>query len=440
MTTFEPLRTEPATLGHSTPATRTLRVLPPPAEKVYVAVYKFRDQTGQYKPSSVGTSFSTAVTQGATSILIKALEESGWFIPVEREGLSNLLNERKIIRSSRAGFRSGEDNNGDAPMLPPLLFAGIVIEGGVVAYETNVLTGGAGARYFGVGASGQYRQDRVTVYLRAVSTQNGRILKTVHTTKTILSQMIDANLFKFVDFQRLAEAEVGYSSNEPPQICVTEAIEKAVQALVIEGVFDNLWALKNPGDIDGTVFRGYRQEKVLAHRMDVFEISANQHARLSVGLYGSLSLYSGDYARAAWKEGVGIGARYFAMEKVGLEVTAGLSSLKASGSFESEGTVAVVSAVILPFGRYGVSPYVFGGGGLYFAGGEFTSPISEPAEMIPLLNGGAGILFEIVSGVALDVRYGIHYYLDDSLDGAAHGSYNDYTWSWSSGIQYYFGR
>ena len=113
--------------------------------------------------------------------MLKALEESGWFIPIEREGLSNLLNERKIIRSSRAEYL--DKNNQQDQLLPPLLFAGVILESGIISYDTNILTGGAGIKYFGISSSGQYRQDRVTIYLRAISTQNGRILKTVYTLK-----------------------------------------------------------------------------------------------------------------------------------------------------------------------------------------------------------------------------------------------------------------
>jgi curli production assembly/transport component CsgG len=161
-------------LGAESSQYKDLVSLPAPKEKIVAAVYKFRDQTGQYKSSEIGTSWSTAVTQGSTSILLRAMEESKWFIPIERESLSNLLNERKIIRSSRANYIPDENKD---PLLPPLLFAGILLEGGIVSFDSNILTGGAGARYFGAGASTQYREDRVTIYLRAVSTGNGRILK-----------------------------------------------------------------------------------------------------------------------------------------------------------------------------------------------------------------------------------------------------------------------
>ncbi len=289
------METTRAKMGELSPINKELKSLPAAKDKIVAAVYKFRDQTGQYKATANGTSWSTAVTQGATSILLKALEESGWFIPIEREGLSNLLNERKIIRSSRAEYL-GQNNEQDQ-LLPPLLFAGVILEGGIISYDTNILTGGAGIKYFGIGASGQYRQDRVTIYLRAISTQNGRILKTVYTTKTVLSQLVDVGLFKYVSFKRLLEAESGYSYNEPPEMCVTEAIEKAVQGLVIEGLKDGLWQLQNANDINSKVIKDYETEKIKDENSDIYgRTLLAARPNWGVGLNFGTQTYSGDYS------------------------------------------------------------------------------------------------------------------------------------------------
>src|SRR6056297_848190 len=152
--TMKPMHTDRATQGILSSSNESLREMPEPSEPVVAAVYRFRDQTGQYKPSSSGASWSTAVTQGATSILIKAMEDSGWFTPIERAGVSNLLNERQIIQKTRK-------KNNQSGQLPPLLFAGVILEGGIIGYDTNVITGGGGARLLGTGASGQYRKDQV---------------------------------------------------------------------------------------------------------------------------------------------------------------------------------------------------------------------------------------------------------------------------------------
>lgn len=145
----QPLAPQDARIGEITKQTTSLYSLPEPEEPIIAGVYNFKDQTGQYKNIENGSTFSTAITQGATTILIKALEDSKWFRPIERENISNLLNERQIIRSTRKEHRRVNDNS--PTRLPPLLFAGVLLEGGVVSYDSNILTGGAGAKYFGVG-------------------------------------------------------------------------------------------------------------------------------------------------------------------------------------------------------------------------------------------------------------------------------------------------
>ncbi|MEE3148671.1 MAG: CsgG/HfaB family protein, partial [Bacteroidota bacterium] len=83
----QPFDQTPARLGEYSKSTQNLLNLPPAQAPVEVAVYNFSDQTGQYKAVENGSTFSTAVTQGSTAILLKALEDSGWFIPIERENL-----------------------------------------------------------------------------------------------------------------------------------------------------------------------------------------------------------------------------------------------------------------------------------------------------------------------------------------------------------------
>jgi len=293
----QPLQPRRAVLGQESPAKKILLELPKPQEKIVTAVYKFRDQTGQYKPSDTGASWSTAVTQGATTILIRVLEESGWFIPIERENMANLLNERKIIRTSRSQYE-GKDQNTES-MLPPLLFAGVILEGGIISYESNLLTGGAGVRYFGADLSGQYREDRISIYIRAVSTANGKVLKTVYTTKSILSQEVSAGLFRYVQPQKILEAETGFTYNEPTEICVTEAIEKAVESLIIEGVKDKLWSLQNPKDTASVAFKKYQDEKLINYDSDNAlgrRLDTNNRGRVMIGLNVGTNKYSGDFS------------------------------------------------------------------------------------------------------------------------------------------------
>ncbi len=230
---------------------RDLVNLPPPKGKIVASVYGFRDQTGQYKPAP-DSSFSTAVTQGAGALLVKAMADSQWFIPVEREGLQNLLTERRIVRALDSQKQDASNGN-----LAGLLPASILLEGGVIAYESNVRTGGAGAKYMGIGASEQYRTDQVTVNLRAVDIRTGRILISTSTTKSVYSYKLSADVFRFVSFRNLLEVEVGYTRNEPAQLCVQAAIEAALVHLIVQGIADNHWVLRNPADMQSKVIQTY---------------------------------------------------------------------------------------------------------------------------------------------------------------------------------------
>ena len=232
--------TEPITRAPFAPtATSTstaLTSLPPPAARAVVAVYRFPDETGQFKPSETVTTYSRAVTQGAVSVLVKALKDAGngtWFQVVERNGLPNLITERRIITETRQQY-TGPDGRPLGP-IPPLLYAGVMLDGGVIGYDSNTRTGGLGARYLGIGANVEYREDTVTVYLRAISVQTGEVLKNVVAQKSIISYGLAANVFKFIAFKDLLEIEGGIAANEPGLIALKQAIEKAVYDLIMEG-------------------------------------------------------------------------------------------------------------------------------------------------------------------------------------------------------------
>lgn len=261
-----------------TPSQKLLNELPPPARPVAVAVYGFTDQTGQFKPSEAGQTLSRAVTQGAGSILVKALADAGnrsWFTIVEREQLKNLLNERQIIREMRERYLGETGVNPQA--LPALLFAGVLLEGGIIGYDTNTLTGGVGAGFLGIAAREEYRQDTVTVYLRAVSVRTGEVLTSVTTSKTIASHALGASAFRYVAFKELLEAEAGFTTNEPDQVALQQAIEKAVEALIMEGVELKLWNFADTQAGWPYLWR-YRQERDGAYSAEQIE-RAQRRAR-----------------------------------------------------------------------------------------------------------------------------------------------------------------
>ena len=240
----------------SLPTTKRLKNLPAPSDKLSVAIYSFRDRTGQRKPDENVAALSTAVTQGGAAILVDAAFQAGggdWFQIVERSGLDHLLRERKLIRATREQYGNGS-------RLAPLKFSGLILEGGIISYDTNQLTGGFGARLLDIGVNTEYRADVVSVFLRAVSVKTGRVVQSVKVSKTLYSAKLQSNVFKFIGVDELLELEAGVSSNEPTQVAVRQAIEAAVYSLIAEGAMNDLWSFEDP-DAGQKFLKEYREIK-----------------------------------------------------------------------------------------------------------------------------------------------------------------------------------
>ena len=216
-------------------------------EMPVVTVYNFIDKTGQRKAREGIADFSTAVTQGGVEMVIDALKTAGngtWFRVVERNGIDHLVRERQIIRSARTDManKTGQDDRG----IQPLLFAGIIIEGGIIGYDTNIKSGGRGARTLGIGYSKRYRQDVVTVSMRAVSVLTGEILLNVQTRKTILSYGSGGDVFRFIEQgTQLVEFEDGVGNNESVTYAVRTAIEAGVLELIYQGHDRGYWVIED---------------------------------------------------------------------------------------------------------------------------------------------------------------------------------------------------
>jgi curli production assembly/transport component CsgG len=430
-----PIKPEPARLGEfSQVYKKELSRLPSPKEKVYAAVYNFRDQTGQYKLSETVSNWSTAVTQGATSVLLQSLEESGWFITIEREGLSNLLNERRIIRQTQEQYK------GNSSSLSPLLYAGIIIEGGIIAYESNIRTGGIGARYFGTGASGEYREDQVTIYLRAVSTSSGKILKTVHSSKTLLSQKLDMGVFRYVSLKRLLEAETGYTYNEPSFVAVQAAIDKAVLALIVEGLQDNLWTLNDPEDVDSEVISEYFKEKEQASKTDYLgNMTLENRKAFSVGAAFSPSLYDGDLNAGKMQPHGSFEIGVLRNKTFQLILNAGAGM--AAGKSEFEKYVAS-SSILLHydvFKNLSSTPFLRIGYGLLHHDNEslFANKPVWNENLFQFLNLGVGYQWK-VKDKPLYLKMGIdsQVFLNDGFDDFSYGNYYDRLWYFTLGVEY----
>lgn len=433
----QPLYQEASRTGEFSKSTPLLLGLPEAAQPLEVAVYNFSDQTGQYKAVENGSTFSTAISQGGTTMLIKALEDSGWFIPIERENLSNLSTERNIIRNTKQEYI--KNLNPNEPPLPPLLYAGLLLEGGIISYDTNIITGGIGARYFGLGGSAKYRQDRITVYLRAVSTSNGEILKTVYVSKTILSQAIDASFFRFVKFQRLLEAETGVTQNEPVQLAMKDAIEKAVHDLIIEGIQKQFWSSQGGKEVNDQLVADYLLEKEKDESMLLFDrIQTKREGNNSLGITVGGNLPDADYStqelgfmgRFEYQRNFGhyfkasLAATAFKLDN-GKQYSNILGSLDINGQFS-----------LLPHDK--LSPFVYAGPGVVL---DFVKPdggSNKLGDAYFKIQYGVGIEYFLSKKLGLKIFGEHNLVFSDELDGIVNGKRDDFYYNLGVGINYYF--
>ena len=229
-----------------TPLATTLNKLPTlDGEPIYIGVNSFKDLTGQRKQSDNYASFSSSVSQGGEAWLIESLLESnGWFKVLERGQLDTVMRERALVQQTREDFTDDDDTG-----LKPLLFAGLLIHGGIIGYDTNTISGGVGAAYLGIGVHEQHRKDVVTVSIRFVSTLTSEILLSSTVSKTIYSTAVGSDMFKYVkNALNPLEIEYGFAKNELVSVATRAAIDLAIVDLISKGEEKKMWKFKKTGE------------------------------------------------------------------------------------------------------------------------------------------------------------------------------------------------
>lgn len=427
-----PAEGDKSTLGEMTPYTKQLKELPAPEEKIVIGVYKFKDQTGQYKMAENGSNWSTAIPQGTTSILLKALEDSKWFRPIERENIGNLLNERQIIRSTRKEYEVASDGKTViSDQLPPLLYAGILLEGGIVSYDSNVMTGGIGARYFGVGGGTQYRQDRVTVYLRVVSSMTGEILKTIYTSKNILSTSVNGSFFRYIDTERILEAEMGFTQNEPVSLAVTQAIEKAVYTLILESIEDGTFRIEkvHEKEMKDLLQKYHAEQEQNTNQLVGNKFNDKERSRASVLAMVNGDVIKGDYTDAKMNVGGRVAFKYFLNDHINAEVSVGFETLENKDIVKNNFMYTDVNLEYLLLPKFSFSPYAYAGLGSMYNGKNFLK-----------YQFGGGLEYLLGNNLALRLNAQYDMGFDDTWDEFANGKRKDQAFHIGVGINYYFNQ
>ena len=305
-----------------------------------------------------------------------------------------------------------------------------------------MITGGAGLRYFGAGGSGQYREDKVTVYLRAISTSTGEILKTVYTSKTILSQSVDFGVFRYVKFKRLLEAETGFTYNEPSEIAVKEAIDKAVQSMIIEGIFAGYWKPKSKEALESPIIKDYLQEKEEVQSSDIHgQLMKDRRGLVGISAAGGGMLYHGDYADPETRPMGEAGLRISSRRNIGIDLRLGRGILATENVFDLTINYAELNINYNLFPRLRHTPYVQVGGGALVVGNGIGDIFDDFRDkgLNPYVKAGIGYEYLLNDRIGLDFNVSSSYLLDDDLDGVQQGRFNDYFWTGKVGINFYLG-
>jgi curli production assembly/transport component CsgG len=334
-----PVRDAPIA-GPLTSTSRTLVNLPAPPRPLIVAVYDFSDQTGALKPNpNQGyADFSKAVTQGASSVLVDSLKFMGngaWFTVVERSRLDALLRERKLIQDTYSAVKMTPEKR-----VSPLQFAEYLLEGGIISFDSTVVSGGIGASYLGIGPQASYLKNLITVTLRIVEVRTGNVIASVTTSKSIFSVSYNLSYTKYVSADSdLLDVRGAVTSSEPTQIAVREAIESAVYQLVQQAVPLRLWSSKPPEVIPPDVMARALRDAIKSQshpgkRPDSHQGPAPQKPSPNVSLQGTVGLQGPLELKPAMRTAANAPADFLATQTVSeTDLVFGIRPVALSGAF-----------------------------------------------------------------------------------------------------------
>lgn len=243
--------------GPLTTTAQSLEDLRPPPRPITVAVYDFPDLTGQRKPGGVVADLSTAVTQGASSLVIEALKSAGgggWFDVVDRTRDADQARERSIRLAAETN-----DGKKPAPVMVPLRPADYILNGGIITYERSIESGDATADWLGLGGGADTNRNFVSVTMRLVNAETAEVVQSVTVHKSIDS--VTAGIFSrnraapygeypqslldiYPSLSDALDANFSRTVGELTEIALREAIETAIRDLIIKCKADGVWSVR----------------------------------------------------------------------------------------------------------------------------------------------------------------------------------------------------
>lgn len=417
----------------------TTTKLPAVTQKIVAAIYPFRMSTGQSSQPINNASQNTAVTF-CTEILFKELRTSGWFTPVEYNNTGDLLNGQ---RDKQSVLTTAENINLSTSQKPT-----IIVEAGLFSHDETTGFDEAGVTHFPNSNSNRYRQDRTTIFLRVLSAQSGKILKTIYVTKAVLSQLVGGNTYRYVFIGRSSVPINGTTSVSPDQLVITEAIKQAVRGLIIEGVRDGLWMTNTTSTVQiQNVISAYEAERTELNQFEEPNTPSRKTRSaflsfdppfITLCLYGGLMRYHGDYVNWDTKGAYGLSVETYATPYIGLHLNASTGVLSSQKAFSTHLTSISVNLMVrvLPYWR--LTPIVYGGLGMVSRTTE--NPIDLQGSKYLQYQGGLGLQYSLTNTVGFRTMLTYNQPMTDMLDGKQIGNHNDFYVQTTFGLLVNFGR
>jgi curli production assembly/transport component CsgG len=226
----------------------------------------------------------------------------------------------------------------------------------------------------------------------------------------------------------LLEAETGVTTNEPAQMALTEAIEKAVAALVIEGIKDKLWeSAEDDKACAEEAIAKYEAEKTEDQVTDVYGVKESFPKKgFSISANYGVALLNSDYKFPAIKNVYGFDLNYRLFKNYELSLQG------AQGEF-------VIGTNTSKWNSYGLSNSFFFQPSQRFGGfiGAGIENVNISTSNHLNLNGSLGMEFHLNKNFALRATAGYYLFLKDLIDEKRFGKLNDNYWKSKIGFTYY---
>lgn len=185
------------------------------------AVGEIADKTGQMNFDDSGT----ALSQGASEMVMSALYKTGKVALVERLDLRIPLAEVKLAEQDR--LDRSIDGYGALPA------SDFIVVGAITELNYNILTGGAGLYVQGIGGGKRMVLINVALDLRVIDSKNFAVRYVTSLQKQVYGVEVQANIFRFFG-DTLLELEAGKVQNEPLQLALRSISEMSVYQIMTE--------------------------------------------------------------------------------------------------------------------------------------------------------------------------------------------------------------